>query len=120
MADREALKAQLDRLEAGLPGATEFLALRALTPAQAAGLAAGTHVVVPTVYGERVKLNEDGSLDEVVTNGGAHLEQMSERGWFLEMTRVDGSSYCVWFEGKVMMTEERAAPKRLAAAQKEG
>lgn len=47
MADREALKAQLDRLDAGLPGATEFLALRALTPAQAAGLAAGTHVVVP-------------------------------------------------------------------------
>ena len=90
------------------------------TDAQAAGLAAGTHVVVPAVHSERVKLNEDGTLDEVVTNGGAHLEQMSERGWFLSMVRADGSEFCVWFDGRVMMTEERPIPKRLAAAQKEG
>ncbi len=56
---------------------------------------------------ERVERNPDGTLDEVVTMGGAHLEQMSKKGWFLECTRVDGTSIAIWFTGKITMTEER-------------
>lgn len=55
----------------------------------------------------RVEFNTDGSLDEVVTNGGAHLEQMTGRSWFLNCVRSDGSSFAIWIEGKVTSWEER-------------
>jgi len=57
----------------------------------------------------RVQFNDDGTLDEVVTDGGAHLEHMGGRGWFLSMQRKDGSEYCVWFTGKITYQEEREA-----------
>lgn len=59
---------------------------------------------------ERVTFDERGRLDEIVTTGGAHLERIGKRRWFLECTRADGSSVCLWFRGEVTMTEERAAP----------
>jgi hypothetical protein len=55
-------------------------------------------------------------LDEVVTDGGAHLEHMGGKSWFLSMERADGSEFCVWFKGKVTMVEERDAPQRKAEA----
>lgn len=55
---------------------------------------------------DRIEYNPDGSLDEVVA-GGAHLEHMGGKGWFLAMQRADGSEFCVWFHGKITMTEER-------------
>lgn len=54
-----------------------------------------------------------GKLDEVVTDGGAHLEHMGGKRWFLSMWRADGSEFCVWFHGTIAMTEERDPPKRL-------
>jgi hypothetical protein len=57
----------------------------------------------------RIIWNRNGTLDEVVTNGGAHLEHMGGKGWFLAMSRADGSEFCVWIQGKVTMTEERPA-----------
>ena len=58
----------------------------------------------------RVQRNDDGSLDEVVTDGGAHLEQMNDKDWFLSMQRADGSEYCVWFRGEITHQEEREPP----------
>ena len=57
----------------------------------------------------RIEWDDDGNLDEVVTDGGAHLERMSKKNWFLNCVRADGSEFCVWFHGKVTMTEERPA-----------
>lgn len=61
----------------------------------------------------RIERDERGELDEVVTDGGAHLERMSgsdKRGsWFLSMRRADGSEFCLWFHGALACTEERPA-----------
>ena len=54
----------------------------------------------------------DGKLDEVVTEGGAHLEHMGGKRWFLSCRRRDGSEFCAWIEGKITMTEEREPPRR--------
>ena len=43
---------------------------------------------------DRIKLNEDGSLDEIVF-GGAHLEQMDHNHWFLSMCAPDGAEIVV-------------------------
>jgi hypothetical protein len=51
-------------------------------------------------------------LDEIVTDGGCHLERMDKSSWFLECIRSDGSSYAIWFSGKITSEEERQAPKR--------
>jgi hypothetical protein len=59
---------------------------------------------------ERVTWDSDGLPDEVVVNGGAFLERMDGRAWFLEMIRADGTSFCVWFKGRILWTEERSAP----------
>lgn len=61
---------------------------------------------------ERTLYDDKGELDEVVVQGGAHLERMRSRSWFLSMRRADGSEFCVWFEGKVTMTETRPAEGR--------
>ena len=34
---------------------------------------------------ERIKLNDDGTLDEVVGEGRFHLEQMNDGYWFLDL-----------------------------------
>lgn len=59
---------------------------------------------------ERIDYGDDGKLDEVVTAGGAHLERLGNRRWFLECVRADGSSFAIWLHGEVTMTEEREAP----------
>jgi len=58
----------------------------------------------------RVEYDDDGELDEIVTDGGMHLERMSKKGWFLSGSRADGSSIAIWFRGKVTMVEERPSP----------
>lgn len=58
----------------------------------------------------------DGKLDEIVASGGAHLEHMGGRSWFLEMFKRDGSSIAVWFKSKDLVKpfhEYRDPPKRL-------
>jgi hypothetical protein len=61
---------------------------------------------------DRIQYDDDGALDEAVIEGIAHLERMSKKGWFLSMTRPDGSSFCVHFRGKVQMVEHRRADGR--------
>jgi uncharacterized protein YodC (DUF2158 family) len=63
---------------------------------------------------ERMTYGDDGTLDEVVVTGGANLEHLDENRWFLSMLRADGSEFCLWFDGKITMTEERS-PAALAA-----
>lgn len=58
----------------------------------------------------RVTLTKKGKIDEVVTDGGAHLEHLGNRRWFLSMQRADGSSVCMWITGKITGIEERTAP----------
>lgn len=57
---------------------------------------------------ERMERNEDGSLDEIVTQGGTHLEWLDEDRWFLSCERLDGSAHYIWFQGKIIETEECA------------
>ena len=64
----------------------------------------------------RVEYDDKGRLDEVVTDGGAHLERLSKSGLFLSCRRLDGSEICVWIEGKVTLVEERPAPTLKASA----
>ena len=54
----------------------------------------------------RVEYDEDGLLDEAVTDGGMHLERMSDGGWFLSGQRLDGSQVVVYLTGKVDLVEE--------------
>lgn len=58
---------------------------------------------------ERVTYADDGKLDEVVVEGGAHLEHLDGNRWFLSMRRADGSEFCLWFAGKITSSEEREA-----------
>lgn len=60
----------------------------------------------------RTTYNADGTLDEVVTDGGAHLEQMDADQWFLSCSRADGSEFCVWIRGEIMSMEERPATEK--------
>jgi hypothetical protein len=60
----------------------------------------------------RIEFNNDGSLDEVVTDGGAHLEHMGGKHWFLNCVRADGSSFAIWFKGKITLTEDRLPPRQ--------
>lgn len=60
----------------------------------------------------RIEYQPNGKLDEVVTDGGAHLERMAKNRWFLECARSDGSSFSVWFTGEITMMEEREKPNR--------
>ncbi len=62
----------------------------------------------------RIEYTDNGKLDEVVTDGGAHLESMGGNRWFLECVRKDGSSVAIWITGKVTSIEEREAPKMRA------
>ena len=55
---------------------------------------------------ERTTYHQD-ELDEVVVDGGAHLEYMGGSHWFLTMTRSDGSQFCVYFDGVITHTEDR-------------
>ena len=57
----------------------------------------------------RIQYDDDGSLDEVVTDGGSHLEHMGDDEWFLNCTRSDGSSFNIWFTGKISLAEEHDA-----------
>jgi hypothetical protein len=49
---------------------------------------------------DRIGINEDGSLDEIVLTGMAHLEQMDGSSWFLGLYRPDGSGYRLWLSAK--------------------
>lgn len=54
-----------------------------------------------------IEFNHEGFLDEVVTDGGAHLERLGADEWFLECVRADGSSVAIWLEGSVRSLEQR-------------
>lgn len=60
---------------------------------------------------KRVSFDDNGKLDEVVTDGGCHLERMSRDRLFLSCIRADGSEFAVWIKGRVTMTEERPPPQ---------
>lgn len=59
----------------------------------------------------RVTYDDKGELDEVCTDGGAHLERLSNKTWWLSCQRADGSEFCIWFKGTITMTEERPPPR---------
>ena len=56
---------------------------------------------------DRRGYSDDGSLDEIVASGGAHLERLGKKDWFLVMVNSDRSSTAIWFEGKFIKTEDR-------------
>ena len=58
--------------------------------------------------GNRVTYNDDGTLDEIVTDAGVHLEDLGGNRWFLGAARSDGTEIRVWFRGKVTMIEDDA------------
>lgn len=58
---------------------------------------------------ERTTFYPDGTLDEVVAEGGVHIERLDKKSWFISCQRKDGSEFCLWMEGAVRMTEEREA-----------
>lgn len=69
----------------------------------------------PGAFHERIKLNDDGTLDEVVA-GRAILEQLDSGHWFLSMERADGSDVAVWLHSSRPITaswEERPPPRRI-------
>ncbi len=62
----------------------------------------------PSIY-SRITYDDNGKLDEVVTDAGCHLEHLGGKSWFLNCLRSDGSSFAIWFTGTITMTEERCA-----------
>ena len=50
-----------------------------------------------------VRLNEDGTLDEVVGVGTFHLEQMDTNHWWLQIENAAGS-VSVWLEARGKIT----------------
>ena len=46
-----------------------------------------------------VRLNEDGSLDEVVGIGSFHLEQMDNNHWWLRLESATGS-VSIWLKAR--------------------
>lgn len=63
----------------------------------------------------RVQFNDDGSLDEVYSTKGAHLEHMDGNRWFLSFEHKDGSSSAFWFTSKDLKRpfwEKREPSKR--------
>jgi hypothetical protein len=60
---------------------------------------------------DRIQHDDDGSLDEIFVEGGAHLERMGDTDWFLRLIRSDGESYAVWFQGKIIRFEEQQATR---------
>ena len=49
---------------------------------------------------DHTEFNEDGTLDEIVGTGGAHLELMDGSRWFLEIFHADGTSTALWFTSR--------------------
>ena len=60
-----------------------------------------------SVSGPEVRLNADGTLDEVCAPG-FHLEQMDYNHWFLEI-EIGGKAVAVWLyaRGKITANYER-------------
>ena len=56
----------------------------------------------PPEKSPEVRLNDDGTLDEVV-HPAAHLEQMDDDHWFLEVG-PNGNSVAVWLHSKSKIT----------------
>ena len=68
---------------------------------------------------DRIKLNDDGSLDEIVI-GSAHLEQMDDNHWFLSMCGADGSEIAVELRSDTPITatwEARDPPESAGEGQ---
>ena len=62
---------------------------------------------------ERITRDPDGSLDEIACDGGAHIEHLGGKRWFLSFVFADGSEHCLWITGKITSEEARepAAPR---------
>lgn len=54
----------------------------------------------------RVQYDDDGLLDEVVTDAGMHLERVSKRDLVLLGHRSDGSCIALHITGRVALVEE--------------
>ena len=76
------------------------------------GLAAQAREAALARSANRVDYNPDGTLDEIVTDAGVHLEHMGGRRWFLGAARSDGTEIRVWFDGKVTLIEDDAKEAR--------
>lgn len=49
---------------------------------------------------DRVDFTEKGTLDEIVSTRGAHIECMGGANWFLEFQHEDGTSTALWFTSR--------------------
>lgn len=52
------------------------------------------------VVEERVTFRDDGTLDEVYSARGAHLEHLGGKNWFLIFYHEDGTESAFWFSSK--------------------
>ena len=64
----------------------------------------------------RVQFNDDGTLDEVCSTRGAHLEHMHGNHWFLVFYHEDGTDTAIWFTSKDLKKPfwEKREPRALA------
>jgi hypothetical protein len=49
---------------------------------------------------DRVTFNDEGTLDEVCSTRGAHLEYLGNNRWFLAFYHGDGTDSAFWFGSK--------------------
>lgn len=49
---------------------------------------------------DRVDFDDNGTLDEIVSTAGAHLENMGGGNWFLIFYHADGTETAVWFSSR--------------------
>ena len=91
---------------------TEWMPLKPILAALAPTDAAQAREAATARSANRVDYNPDGTLDEIVTDAGVHLEHMGGKRWFLGAARSDGTEIRVWFDGKVTLVEDDAKEAR--------
>ena len=66
---------------------------------------------------DRVDFTEKGTLDEIVSSRGAHLECMGGSRWFLSFQHADGTETAVWFSSRELRKPfwEKREPRKGAA-----
>lgn len=64
---------------------------------------------------DRVTFTDKGTLDEIVSSCGAHLERIGPNRWFLLMCHGDGTDTALWFTSRDLVKpfwETRPAPAK--------
>ena len=57
-------------------------------------------IAAPAPKPLEIRRNDDGSIDEIVGSGSIHIEQMTERDWFIEIIEAGGVEHRFWLGAK--------------------